>query len=227
MDTDTTLTIKTPDPTQLSNEGLAAKNTAALIVIMNDNDLQYATEQMNRMSKRVKELEAIRKSITSPLDAAKKNVMALFKPVTESYQDSIGKVKTEIAKYTVQKEREAAEARAKAEREAAETRKALEAKAKEAETPEQAEALQEAAALVTADPVARIEKTKGLSTTKVWKAKVTDVPAFLVHVATHPELANCIEINLHAIERFVTATGGTINIPGIELKQEVRVSSRG
>lgn len=228
MDNDTTLTIKTPDPTQLSNEGLAAKNTAALIVIMNDSDLLYATEQMNRMSKRVKELEAIRKSITSPLDAAKKNVMALFKPVTESYQDSIGKVKTEIAKYTVQKEREAAEARAKAELEAAETRKALEEKAKEAETPEQAEALQEAAALVTATPVeAKSEKTKGLSTTKVWKAKVTDVPAFLVHVATHPELAQCVEVNVHAIERFVSATGGTITIPGIELTQEVRVSSRG
>lgn len=227
MDNDTTLTIKTPDPIQLSNEGLAAKNTAALIVIMNDSDLQYATEQMNRMSKRVKELDAIRKSITSPLDAAKKNVMALFKPVTESYQDSIGKVKTEIAKYTVQKEREAAEARAKAELEAAETRKALVEKAKEAETPEQAEALQEAAALVTAEPVAKIEKTKGLSTTKVWKAKVTDVPAFLVYVATHPELAQCVEINVHAIERFVTATGGTITIPGIELNQEVRVSSRG
>lgn len=227
MDTETTLTIRTPDQTQLLNECLAAKNTAALIVIMNDGDLQFATDQMNLMSKRVKELESLRKSITSPIDTAKKNVMALFKPFTESFQDSIGKIKSEIAKYTVQKEREAAEARAKAEREAAETRKALEAKAKEAETPEQAEALQEAAALVTADPVARIEKTKGLSTTKVWKAKVTDVPAFLVHVATHPELANCIEINLHAIERFVTATGGTINIPGIELKQEVRVSSRG
>lgn len=227
MDNDTTLTIKTPDPIQLSNEGLAAKNTAALIVIMNDSDLQYATEQMNRMSKRVKELDAIRKSITSPLDAAKKNVMALFKPVTESYQTAIGQIKKEIGGYIAQKEREASEARAKAELEAAEARKALEAKAKEAETPEQAEALQEAAALVTADPVARIEKTKGLSTTKVWKAKVTDVPAFLVHVATHPELAQCVEINVHAIERFVSATGGTITIPGIELTQEVRVSSRG
>lgn len=227
MTTDTTLTIKTPDPIQLSTEGLAAKNTADLIVIMNDGDLQFATDQMNLMSKRVKELEAIRKSITSPLDAAKKNVLALFKPVTDNYQTSIGKIKSEIAKYTVQKEREASEARAKAELEAAEARKALEAKAKEAETPEQAEALQEAAALVTADPVARIEKTKGLSTTKVWKAKVTDVPAFLVHVATHPELAQCVEINVHAIERFVSATGGTITIPGIELTQEVRVSSRG
>ena len=90
MDTETTLTIRTPDQTQLLNECLAAKNTAALIVIMNDGDLQFATDQMNLMSKRVKELESLRKSITSPIDTAKKNVMALFKPVTESFQDSIG-----------------------------------------------------------------------------------------------------------------------------------------
>lgn len=225
--TTTNVTIQVPEQTQLLSEATAAQNTADLIIIQNESDLQFATEQMNSMSKRVKELDTLRKSITAPLDQAKKNVMALFKPVTESYQTAIGQIKKEIGGYIAQKEREASEARAKAELEAAEARKALEAKAKEAETPEQAEALQEAAALVTADPVARIEKTKGLSTTKVWKAKVTDVPAFLVHVATHPELAQCVEINVHAIERFVSATGGTITIPGIELTQEVRVSSRG
>lgn len=224
--TTTNVTIKVPEQNQLLSEAAAAQNTASLIIIQNESDLQFATEQMNGMSKRVKELDTLRKSITSPLDAAKKNVMALFKPVTNNYQISIGKIKSEIAKYTVQKEREAAEARAKAELEAQQTRKALEEKAKEAETPEQAEALQEAAALVTAEPVAKIEKTKGLSTTKVWKAKVTDELAFLVYVATHPELAQCVEINVHAIERFVTATGGTITIPGIELTQEIRVSSR-
>lgn len=160
--TTTNVTIQVPEQNQLLSEAAAAQNTASLIIIQNESDLQFATEQMNGMSKRVKELDTLRKSITSPLDAAKKNVMALFKPVTNNYQISIGKIKSEIAKYTVQKEREAAEARAKAELEAQQTRKALEEKAKEAETPEQAEALQEAAALVTAEPVAKIEKTKGL-----------------------------------------------------------------
>lgn len=214
--TTTNVTIQVPEQNQLLSEAAAAQNTASLIIIQNESDLQFATEQMNGMSKRVKELDTLRKSITAPLDQAKKNVMALFKPVTESYQTAIGQIKKEIGGYIAQKEREA-----EAER------KALEAKAKEAETPEQAEALQQAAATVTAAPVVKVEKTKGMSTTKVWKAEVKDAPAFLVYVATHPELLNCIEINVHAIERFVTATGGTVTLPGIELSQEIRVTSRG
>ena len=59
-----------------------------------------------------------------------------------------------------------------------------------------------------------------MSTTKVWKAEVKDAPAFLVYAATHTELLNCIDINVHAIERFVTATGGTVDLPGIELSQK-------
>ena len=225
--TTTNVTIQVPEQNQLLSEAAAAHNTASLIIIQNESDLQFATEQMNGMSKRVKELDTLRKSITAPLDQAKKNVMALFKPVTESYQTAIGQIKKEIGGYIAQKEREAEEARRKAELEAEAERKALEAKAKEAETPEQAEALQQAAATVTAAPVVKVEKTKGMSTTKVWKAEVKDAPAFLVHVATHPELLNCIEINVHAIERFVTATGGTVTLPGIELSQEIRVTSRG
>lgn len=225
---DTTLTIQMPDAGQLQNEADAALNTASICVVLNDDDLQFATDQMTAMTKRIKELEDVRKSITKPLDTAKKNVMALFKPITESLQTAVGQIKVQISGYVSEKERKLAEERAKAEAEAAATRAALEKKAEEAETPEQAEALREVAALATAAPVpAKIEKVKGLVTKKVWKAKVTDMPAFLVYVATHPELAQCVTVNEAALARYASATGGTVNVPGVEFTQETQVASRG
>ena len=224
--TSTTLTIQTPEQTELAQEALSARNTAAIITIENNDDLQFATEQMNKMSKRMKELETRRKEITAPMDQAKKSVMELFKPPIEAYKKAISEIKLTIANYTNMRERELAAERAKAAREAAETRKALEAKAQEAETAEQAEALKEAAQLVVAAPVETEEKVKGMSMRKKWKAEVVDKAAFLMHVAQHPELSECVEIKIGALERFINATGNTVSLPGISTHQETIISSR-
>lgn len=224
-----TLVYKTPDSHDILVEAASAQNSAAMCsCIVDQESLEIAKDEMNAMAKRVKELEAMRKSITGPLDQAKKQVMDLFRPAVDGYKTSIDVIKRAIAEYLTEQERAAAEARAKAEAEAEAERKALEVKAKEAETPQQAEALQQAAALVVADvPEKPVEKVSGMSTSKKWKAKVVDLPAFLAYAAEHPELHECIEVKAAKLERFISATGGTITIPGVEAFQAMVVSSRG
>ena len=210
-------TYQAPDAHALLVEAFSAQNTAVMVCcIVDQESLELAKDEMNAMSKRVKELEAMRKSITAPLDTAKKGVMDLFRPPVDGYKTAIAQIKTAIADYLLKQEREAAEARAKAEAEAAAERKALEDKAKEAETPQQAEVPQKA-----------VEKVGGMSTSKKWWAKVNDLPAFLRYVADHPELIECVEVKAAKLERYISATGGTIEIPGVEAHQEMIVSSRG
>lgn len=223
------LTYKTPDAADLQIEAVSARNTATMVcVIVDKESLELAKDEMNAMTKRIKELETLRKGITGPLDAAKKGVMDLFRPAVDGYKAAVADIKAAISDYLLEQERKAAEERAKAEAEAAAERKALEDKAKEAETPQQAEALQQAAALVVADlPEKVTEKVSGMSTSKKWKARVTDMHAFLQYVAEHPELADCVEVKTAALERFISATGGTITIPGVEAFQAMVVSSRG
>lgn len=221
------LTFKTPDAESLMAEAKQAQQTADFIVIVDQQSLEFATKEMNAMSARLKELDKLRKSITQPMDQAKKGVMALFNPPTEMYKRSIAVIKEGIARYTLEQERKAAEERARAEAMAEAERKALEARAAESETPQEAAAIREAAAMVIADAPAAPAKVKGMSTTKRWRGVVVDLGLFLEYAAKHPEVQQCFEVRQGALDRFIAATGGTVNIPGVEARQEVIVSSRG
>lgn len=221
-----TVTLHTPDPAALLAEAENARSTADFLVIFDEESMKIATDELNIMSKRLKEIEKVRKSITGPLDAAKKNIMGLFKPATEKYAESIAIVKDGIARYTIEQEQKAAAARIEAERQAEAERKAFEEQAKQSDSPEQAEALLEAASMIVADAPAPVAKVKGVSTSKKWRGSVKDLAAFLRYAADHPELHGCVEVKQGALDRFIAATGGAIEIPGVEVSQSVIVSSR-
>ena len=221
------LTYKAPDQKAMLLEAERAASTAAFIEIVDQDSLTFATAELNDMTKRLKELDKLRKSITAPMDQAKKAVMALFNPVTDSYKNSIAIIKDGIGRYTLEQERKAAEAAAEAEARAQAEREALEARAKESECEQEAAAIREAAAMIVADAPKAVSKAKGMSTSKKWRGKVVDLPAFLEFAAKHPELHACIEVKSGPLDRFIAATGGVVSIPGVEVSQEVIVSSRG
>lgn len=221
-----TLAYLLPDQSALAAEGAAAKATASILVIDDQKSLEIATQEMTALAKRRKELEAARKAITGPLDQAKKSTMALFKPVIQDIDDAITAIKDGIARYTVEQERLAAIERAKAEAEAAAERKALEEAAEAAGSDEERAVLQEAASTVMAVATVAKPKAAGMSTRKAWQAEVVDLSAFLKHVAEHPELQQCVEVKEGALTRIVSATGGTIQIPGVKVSQKVIVAAR-
>ena len=224
---DQTLTIRRPDARVLLEEAQAVRDRADFLIVDDDQGLAIASEDLAALSKRAKEIEAARKLFVKPLDDCKKEIQAVFKPAQNLYDEAIRIIKRGVADYTVEQERKAAEARAKAEAEAAAERAALEAKAREAETKEEAEAIQEAAALVVAAVPEKAAKPKGVSTSKKWRGKVTDLAAFLRYAADHPEVQACVEVKAGALDRIIAATGGAVEIPGVEAYQETIIASRG
>ena len=245
------ITFNLPLPTaeELDREVEIARNFADFLQIDNQEDLDRASDEMNAYAARVKELEAARKSLTKPIDDAKKRVMDRFRPAIDGLNEVVRTAKTSIAAYVEAEERKAAEARARAEAEAAAQRAELErqaaeararAEAAEARQPEgaapsaeatnaqiEAETLEEAAALVVAAPAVEAPaKPKGASIRKVWKAKVVDLPAFIKYAAEHPEVHGCISVSEAALAKYIGATDGVITLPGVEAHQEASVAAR-
>ena len=198
---DQTLTIRRPDARVLLEEAQAVRDRADFLIVDDDQGLAIASEDLAALSKRAKEIEAARKLFVKPLDDCKKEIQAVFKPAQNLYDEAIRIIKRGIADYTVEQERKAAEARAKAEA--------------------------EAAALVVAAVPEKAAKPKGVSTSKKWRGKVTDLAAFLHYAADHPEVQACVEVKAGALDRIIAATGGAVEIPGVEAYQETIIASRG
>ena len=198
-----TVAYEVPNQADLLTEGEAAVNSANFmgVAIANDADCAAATAEMNACAKRLKELDALRKSITKPMDEAKKAVMALFNPVTEKYTQAVAIYKAGIADYRRRVEAEAMAARLAAEA---------------------------AAASIVATPiVAAPKKIEGATVRKKLKAEVTDLAAYLHYVADHPELHATISVKAAALDRFIAATGGAVRVPGVAVHEETSIACRG
>lgn len=223
-----TVAYEVPNQADLLTEGEAAVNSANFmgVAIANDADCAAATAEMNACAKRLKELDALRKSITKPMDEAKKAVMALFNPVTEKYTQAVAIYKAGIADYRRRIEAEAMAARLAAEAAAAQQRQALEIAAQQSTDACEREALQEAAASIIAAPVAVAAKVEGATVRKKLKAEVVDLAAFLRYAADHPELHGCISVKAGALDRYVAATGGAVEIAGVKVHEETTIACR-
>ncbi len=222
------LTITTPDAAALKREGAAALFRADFVQITTPEELTFAKDEMNALAARLKELEAERKKITTPLDAAKKAVMDLFRPAVEDYKRAVSTIKGGIAAYLEEMEKQEAQARIEAEKKAAEEREALRREAEASDSPEVAAACLEAAELVSAQPeVVAPGKVSGMSAAKKWRGRVTDISAFMRFAAEHPEYQACFEIKSGKLDAIAASTGGSLAVPGVSFYQETIISSRG
>lgn len=220
------LELKLPASTDLVKKAQEIRAAADILLILDDDSLIAAKGDMDRMKKESKDFDDFRKSITRPLDEKKKEVMALFAPVVGAYKDTMAAYKTGVAEYLAAQERDREVEQAKAAAETLAERKVLEERAKAAETEEERQAIQEAAALVQATPVAPAPKVKGIVTYKKWKSVVTDKAAFIRAAIEREGLLDTIEVDLGKLNRLINAMGGTIEIPGIEKRQEIVVVNR-
>lgn len=196
-----TVAYEVPNQADLLTEGEAAVNSANFmgVAIATEADCAAATAEMNACAKRLKELDALRKSITKPMDEAKKAVMALFNPVTEKYTQAVAIYKAGIADYQRRIEAEAMAARLAA----------------------------EAASIVATPVVTAPKKIEGATVRKKLKAEVTDLAAYLHYVADHPELHATISVKAAALDRFISATGGAVRVPGVAVHEETSIACRG
>lgn len=130
------VTIERPDQEALMRQANAVYDVAAEFVIDGPETYQVAADELRDIKARISRLDEQRKSITKPLDDAKKAVMALFNPVIDRLTEAEKSVKGAILTYQDEQERKRKEeqarleAAARAERERAEA--AARAQAEEA-----------------------------------------------------------------------------------------------
>jgi hypothetical protein len=219
-----TIDVKPIDITvvrEADKEAQSIIQEAQAIIIKTQDDYVFAGEMRKRIKGKIKDLDDKRKSITAPLDLAKKNVMALFTPIIDMLTKGVENLDAGTIAYDDEQQRKAREAQAKADEEARLTKEKAEAKAKDLEAqgkPERAAAYQEKADAVVAPViVASTPRVSGQAIKEIWYAEVVDFKA----LSDDYKLAN-----LTALDKVAQATKGKISIAGVVFKSKKIVSGR-
>ena len=200
----------------------------AELIISNQSDYEAASTVLSEVKSRYKELDAQRKEITKPIDAAKKAVMDLFKTPLELLEKADSKIKGLMIGYTNEQERKAREEQARLQRladaEAAKQKKILDEKIARAEAAGKAERAEllaqekENIAPIIAPVVApQIETPKGVSYRDNWTAEVIDINLI-------PR--EYLVVNMQALNAVAKSTKGTLTIPGVKFISTKILASR-
>ena len=77
-------------------------------------------------------------------------------------------------------------------------------------------------------PQPTLPKIPGISQRKVWQAQVTELDAFVKHVAAHPaELLGLLKVDQKALNDRVRVLNGTEVLPGVWISQDTVVAASG
>ena len=253
-DVPTVVTLPSFDPILMRTEAAGALAEARAIEIDSDSMYEIAGEELQAVKKRGADLEAKRKSITGPLDEAKKSIMDLFRPAQEFCDEAEGVIKVAMVAYKRKQEQIALEARIEQERLAKIESERVEALAKEAreraaalrleaanaetmdaesETLDKAYAAEQQAAefeaSISVTPVATIApapKAKGVSMRDKWSAECTDKLALLKHVLERPELVHLLIVDQSALNKMASAQKDAFRLPGVRLLKGSIIAAR-
>jgi hypothetical protein len=194
---------------------------AKSLEIKTQNDFELAGTLRMKIKGRIKELDEKRKSITAPLDLAKKNIMALFNPIIDRLNEGVSIIDKGTIVYSDEQDRKAREIQARAEEEARKAREKAEAKARELEAQgkmERAAAYQaKADAVIAPVIIAATPKVAGQAIKEIWYAEVVDFKA----LPDDWKLPNQSSLDKHAQN-----TKGKVSIPGVAFKSRKIVSGR-
>lgn len=194
--------------------------------IINNDAYTFAGEHLKKIKALYAEVDDKRKSMTKPLDEAKKRIMDFFKGPLDKLTRVEGNIKGAMLTFQRQQEeirrKEEARQQELARKEEERRKKALEERAAKAEAKgnaEKAEELrQQKEEVFVPAPVieSQVQKVEGVKTMKVWKFRVTNA-------AKIPREYLCVDEK--KIGAVVKATKGTLKIEGVEIYSEDVISS--
>lgn len=218
------VTVEPIDVSQVPVISEAAQTTLAEVrklEIKNQDQYALAQESRKNINARIKALEDRRKSITAPLDEAKKSIMDLFRVPINALTEARGITDTLCIAYDDEQEQKRRAEQARLEREAEKKRQEAEKKAAEARAAgneAKAEKYEEKAAEVVAPVLASTaQKVEGVTYRTLWRTEVVDFKA----LPDEYKLPN-----QSALDKVAMATKGVIRIPGVVFKSEKIVASR-
>lgn len=225
-----TLDYAVPDAATLAKRGTDMLATAKSYVITCHEAREAAAADLQQCKAIYNELEAQRLEITRPLDKAKAGVMNLFRGPLGYLEQAETILKRACITWDNEQKRLERERQAEAAKVADEQRKRLQdeaAKAKAVGNTETAHAITQAAALVTAAPVARsTTKIAGESTRELWSAEVFDLVELARAVGEGRASPEMLLPNMPVLNAQARSLKATLDIPGVRAKSDQSLASR-
>lgn len=246
MTTETT----TPAPTTIDisverpNEQALARGATAVLALVNDFEVtddptfELAADELRSIKAKAASLDDRRKSITKPMDDAKKAVMDLFRGPIELLTQAEGILKGKMLTYQQDQRRKAEEARLRAERIAHEQRAQLEAEARalaEAGRTGEAAVKEQVASMVVAAPAAApaAPTAKGVSTRETIDHELDDLAKLVAFIATgsgdtplaRPDLIGLLIADGAKLRAYVRGLGLQCNLPGVRVFSKATLSA--
>jgi len=228
------------DVVALVREAEKQPDAVDMLIVETPAQAQAVAELLRGLKSRATALEDKRKSITQPLDEAKRKIMDEFRPALDALETAEKRVKAKLLTYQREaEERQRAQAReAEAEAEAARKRareadEEAERLAAEGAPVEQViDALDRAQAATSEASVAEVSsvvaatepaapKITGTSSRGTWKVKTIDVSALIAAAATNLHLHAYLLPNEQALNAFARAAKSAATVPGVVF-EEVR-----
>lgn len=209
-----------PDVKELTAQSAQLLALSSTYKVATADQYNGAGDELKRVKAAQKRLDDLRKSMTRPLDAAKKAIMDFFRAPEDQLARAESGIKRAMIAFSEEQERIRREEQRKAEEAARKERERLEAqarKAAESGKTEKAEQLEERAAAVVAPVIQReAPKVSGVNLRDVWLFEITD-----------PNLVprEYLVVDESKIRKVVGALKGDTTIPGIRVYSEKRMAA--
>lgn len=229
----------------------SSEQLAEAIVIDSQEMLDLAAETLVDIKTRIDELNERRLRITRPIDAAKKEVMDLFRPALERLEAVDKAIRQRVLAYTTEQERKRRAEREKLEaqqreeaarlqREADELQRQLEQDRKDLDEAtlgerhqqlDEIRAQAETAEFAAPVPQTAAPKAAGLSTRDNWKHEVTNLRELVLGIADavragDDSMLAYVQANGTAIGQTVKALKSRTRIPGVRVWNEGTLAVR-
>jgi hypothetical protein len=201
-------------------EAVALLQSAQALIITSPAGFQASGAVLKQIVTAKKALLKTRTDVTQPMDAAKKAVMELFKPVAERFESAEATLRAAMATFSQAEAGKQAEIQERLDELARKDRERLEtraAKQRERGNEEEAEALEATAEQVTAAEAAEPTKVAGVHTVTTWSAEVTDIQALIQACADGktPGGPRLVEPNMPALNALAREFKDKLDIPGV------------
>lgn len=198
-------------------------------------------ETYNSAADFLKELKSAQKKVTDWFGPMKKKAHEAWKSITtrekevlEPLQQAEQQIKGKMIVWKQEQDRKRREEerklQAEAEERARRERERLRKKAEKLKTPEKQEEYRRAADEVQVPVVtvqSEVPKASGISTRKIWKAKIANKKAFIQAAINDENLLAFITLDESALNRVAQATKGKISYPGIEFYEHETMAAGG
>lgn len=204
------VSLESTEVANLVNAARQSFDIAKAYVVDGPDMYSLAGNELKEIKSRRKAIDDQRKMMTKPLDESKAAIMDFFRTPLSMLDDAEAAIKRAMLTYQQEEQRKEREAREKA---------AAEARLIEAEAKAQNPDAPPPVVIMPPVKVAEVPKVKGISTRKVWKARVADA------AQVPREYLLVDEQKLGALAR---ATEGSVQVPGVEFySEDILASGRG